>query len=119
LSQENEQIKILKEILKWLKFSGMKEVKAVLTSELDTDQKKLVYHLSDGLKSRAEIIKITGVSGGAISGYWKKWTNLGLGERLPVTGGERFARGFDLEDFSIAIPEIKAELPKETLAEQK
>lgn len=109
----SEEAKILKEILKWVRFTGMKEVKAVLTSELDTDQKKQVYQLSDGSKARAEIIKLTGVSAGAISGYWKKWANLGLGERLPVSGGERFARAFDLADFSIAVPEAKEEKEQE------
>jgi hypothetical protein len=115
LSQEtSEEAKILKEILKWIRFAGLKEVKAVLISELDTDQKKQVYQLSDGSKARAELVKLTGVSAGAISGYWKKWANLGLGEKLAVRGGERFARAFDLEDFSIAVLE-----PKEQNTEQK
>jgi hypothetical protein len=86
----------------------MKEVKAVLISELETDQKKQVYQLSDGSISRAEIVKLTGMSAGAISGYWKKWANLGLGEKLPVSGGgDRFARSFDLGDFAIDIPQAK------------
>ena len=34
---ENEVV-ILKEILKWVKFSGIKEVRAVMTSTLDTNE---------------------------------------------------------------------------------
>jgi len=112
LSQENE-VKILKEILKWVRLAGLKEVTSVLISELDTDQKKQVYQMSDGSNTRAEIIKVTGVSAGSISGYWKKWANMGLGERLPVMGGERFARAFDLADFSIVVPLTKTEVSEE------
>ena len=84
----------------------MNGVKAVLTSELDTDQKRQVYQLSDGSKARAEIVKLTLASAGAISGYWKKWANLGLGEKLPVMGGgDRFVRAFDLEDFGVSVPD--------------
>jgi hypothetical protein len=102
-SAKDDEISLLKEILKWLKFAGMKEVKAVLTSELDSDQKKLVYQLSDGTKTNAEINKISGVSTGSISGYWKKWLKLGLGETKAVTGGDRFVRAFDLGDFGITV----------------
>jgi hypothetical protein len=104
--QDNEQIQLLREILKWIKIAGIGEVKEALTSELDTDQKKLVYQLSDGSKTLAEINVATGVSTGAISRYWKKWANQGLGERTSVRGGERFTRAFDLEDFGISVPEI-------------
>lgn len=103
----SEQTRLLSEILKWVKFAGIKEVKEVLVSELDTDQKKQVYHLSNGNRTNAEIKKATGVSAGAISGYWKKWVKQGLGEKTSVRGGERFVRAFDLEDFGISIPETK------------
>lgn len=106
-SQENEQTQLLREILKWIKFSGMKGVKEVLLPELDTDEKKWVYQLSDGTRAIAKINKITGVSAGAIFSYWKKWVKLGLGETIAVRRGDRFVRSFDLEDFGITIPEIK------------
>jgi hypothetical protein len=109
MSQDNEltERQLLKEILKWIKFAGLKEVKKVLVSELDTDQKIQVYNLSDGNKSNAEINKATGVSTGAISGYWKKWTKQGLGEKKAVQGGDRFIKAFDLADFDIEVPEVK------------
>lgn len=111
--QEDEQTQLLREILKWIKFAGMKEVKEVLVSELDTDQKKQVYQLSDGNKTNAEINKATGASAGAISGYWKKWVKQGLGEKISVKGGDRFVRAFDLEDFGINVPQVKAEKAKQ------
>ena len=101
---KDNEISLLKEILKWIKFSGMKEVKEALTSELDTDQKKQVYQLSDGTNSNAEINQATGVSAGSISLYCNKWLRLGLGETKAVAGGDRFVRAFDLNDFGITIP---------------
>jgi len=86
----------------------MKEVKEALNSVLDTDQKKLVYHLSDGNKGIIEIGKATGIASTAtISRYWKNWVRLSLGEYVSVQGGDRFKRSFDLEDFGIDVPQIK------------
>lgn len=114
-SQNSEQTLLLKEILKWIKFAGMKEVKEVLNSALDSDQKKLVYQLSDGSKGMIEVGKATGISSTAtISKYWKSWLKLGLGENVSVKGGERFRRAFDLEDFGIEVSQSKeVELEKE------
>jgi len=105
--QNNEQNELLKEILKWIKFAGMKGVKDQLEATLETDQKKIVYQLSDGSKAIADINKVTGVSTGSISGYWQKWVKLGLGEKIAVQGGDRFKRSFDLEDLGIEMPDIK------------
>jgi len=106
--QDNEQTILLREILKWTRFAGMKGVKDQLETTLDTDPKKIVYQLSDGSKTIADVNKITGVSTGAISGYWQKWVKLGLGERIAVKGGDRFKRSFDLEDVGFEVPETKA-----------
>jgi len=107
--QDNEQTELLREILKWTRFAGIKGVKEQLEMTLDTDPKRIVYQLSDGSKTIADVKKITGVSAGAISGYWKKWVMQGLGEKTSVKGGERFIRAFDLEDFGISVPEISLE----------
>jgi hypothetical protein len=118
--KENEQIRLLNEILKWIRFSGLKEVKGVLASALDTDQKKIVYQLSDGSKGIVEIGKAAGISSTAtISRYWKSWARLGLGDYLAVKGGDRFKRAFDLEDLGIEVPLQKpsgqtGEVTKET-----
>jgi hypothetical protein len=113
--EKNEQTVLLREILKWIKFAGMKEVKEVLNSVLDTDQKKLVYQLSDGSKGMIEVGKAAGIASTAtISRYWKSWLKLGLGENVSVKGGERFRRAFDLEDFGIEVSQ-----PKETKLEKE
>lgn len=101
--QETE-LGVLKEILRWVKFSGMKEVKTILTSALDTDQKRTVYQMSDGSKGIIDIGKAVGIKSTAtIFRFWKQWTKLGLGDSIPVAGGQRFRRSFDLEDFGFDV----------------
>jgi len=107
-SQENEQTQLLREILKWIKFAGMKEVKSILTDALDTDEKKFVYQKSDGTIGTVKLAKLAGFgSNKTVDDMWDAWFKLGLGENIPVRGGSRFKRSFDLGDFGIAIPEIK------------
>lgn len=40
---------------------------------------------------------------------WSTWQNIGLGESIPVRGGTRFKRSFNLEEFGIKVPELKDE----------
>jgi hypothetical protein len=105
--EDSEQIALLREIAKWLRFAGMKEVKAVLTSALDTDQKKLVYHLSDGNNGSVEIAQQSGVSDFTVRSYWKQWSKVGIVEAIKVGRGDRYKKAFDLEDFGIDVPQAR------------
>jgi hypothetical protein len=120
---ENEQTKLLREILKWIKFAGMKEVKNTLVSTLDNEQKRLAYHMSDGTHGTVEIARTAGIgSTSTIADMWTLWLKLGLGESIPVRGGSRFKRTFDLEDFGIEVPKFtpskKKEKQKSVIAEK-
>lgn len=109
MSADTEQTKLLKEILKWIKISGIKEVKSLLESLLANDSKKLIYYLSDGTKGTQEIAKIVGgLSHQTVANYWKEWEKSGLGESVSAMGGSRFKRSFDLEDFG-----MKVQIPKQ------
>jgi len=105
--QTTEQVEILKEILKWIKFAGAKEVKNVLLTTLDTEQKRLIYHLSDGDHGTQEIGKVVGLSGETVRKYWASWARQGIVESLKVRGGERYKKSFELEDFGIEVPQPK------------
>ena len=83
---------ILKEILKWIKFSGSKEVKNTLRDALDTDQKILVYHLSNGDNGSVKIGENAGVGKTTVSTYWKNWSRQGIVEPIKVQGGERYKK---------------------------
>lgn len=101
--QETEQVTLLREILKWTKFSGMKGVKEVLDNAVNTDQKKIVYQLSDGSKSSVEIGGLAKCSDKTVRNYWKVWLKQALGDTIGVRGGDRFKRAFDLEEFGIEV----------------
>jgi hypothetical protein len=107
--QSNEQTEILREILKWIKFTGLKEVKNVLMATLDTEQKRLIYDLSDGNRGSVEIAKLAGTSDTTVRRYWTLWIRQGIVESLRVRGGERYKKSFELEDFGIEVPELKAQ----------
>jgi hypothetical protein len=106
-AQESDELKVLREILKWMKFAGMNQVQSVLETTLNTPEKKLAYQMSDGTKGTIEIGKTSKVgSPTKVSTLWKEWKRKGLGDSLSVQGGDRFKRTFDLEDFGIEVPQI-------------
>jgi hypothetical protein len=105
MSGETEEVKILREILKWTKFAGMAEVKRVLETVLNGDKKKLAYQLSDGTRGTRDVNYQSGYTG-SVSDLWKEWKRKGLGDSISVQRGERFKRTFDLEDFGIEVPAI-------------
>ncbi|MDH5754434.1 MAG: hypothetical protein OEY95_04435 [Candidatus Bathyarchaeota archaeon] len=103
---ENKEIRdILREILKWIKFEGMQKVKQVLENTLDTDTKKLVYELSDGISS-PKIAKIAGVDPATVRDYWKDWDVLGIVE-IHSDYKKRYRRIFSLKEVGIEVPEAK------------
>jgi hypothetical protein len=110
---------ILREILKWTKIAGSKEVKNVLKSALDTDQKILVYHLSDGKKGSEEIGKKAGVSHSTVFNYWTSWVRQDIVEPVKVRGGERYKKVFELEDFGFVIPEIEVKKKAKATGEKE
>jgi hypothetical protein len=115
VSQENEQTQLLREILKWIKFAGMKELKSTLLSVLDTDVKKFVYQKSDGTNGSVELAKLAGIgSNKTVANMWNEWLKLSLGENIPVRGGSRFKRSFDLDDFGIGLPELPQKTSQES-----
>jgi len=115
LNNDQETKNILREILKWTKFQGMQQVKQVLEATLDTDTKKLVYELSNGISS-PRIAKIVGVDPTTVRDYWKDWAVLGIVEIHP-NYKKRYCRVFSLKEVGIEVSEAKqnAETRKETV----
>jgi len=106
-NETQRTIELLQEILKWIKFAGAREVRTVLSNILDTEQKRLIYHLSDGEHGSIEIGKITNVSDSTVRRCWESWSRLGIVEPIGVRGGLRYKKSFELEDFGFTIPQIK------------
>ncbi len=108
--QETEQVKLLREILKFTKFAGMAQVKGVLETVLNSPKKKLAYQLSNGSLGTREVAQQSGV-GGSVSDLWKEWKRKGLGDTISVQRGERLKRSFDLEEFGIEFPAVQQSTP--------
>ncbi|QLH11267.1 hypothetical protein [Nitrosarchaeum sp. AC2] len=107
MSDNSEQIELLREIAKWSRFMGFKQVKEVLESQLTDEKKTLAYYLSDGKNTSTVIAKTTGINQPKVTELWKEWASMGLGESISVSGGSRFKRSFDPKMFGFSLPEIK------------
>jgi hypothetical protein len=93
---------------------GAKEVRAVLASTLDTPQKLLVYHLSDGNRGSVEIANLAKTSDRTVRRYWESWARVGIVDTIKVRGGDRYKKSFDVEDFGMPPPEVEAHGPPPT-----
>lgn len=122
MSESNSQNRIeelLSEILRWIKFSGAREVRQILSSTLDTDQKRLIYHLSDGKHGSVEIANITKISDRSVRRYWDSWARVGIVDSLKVRGGDRYMKSFELEDFGMRVPDTQVQAPTNDTTEVK
>jgi len=109
MSKEDEIVYLLREILKWTRFSGLENARSEIRRTLDTDQKRLVYTLSDGENNSREIAEKCDVSDFTVRKYWSEWNKRGIVSPMSVRGGTRYKKSFDLEDFGLIVPEIKIE----------
>lgn len=105
---KDESIELLRDMNKWLRFLGMKEVKVVLKETLNDDKKIIAYHYSDGKNTSRVISELSSLDQTTVSKLWKEWLSLGLGEAISASGGNRFKKSFDLKMFGITVPEVKA-----------
>lgn len=106
MSEEEKIVELLREILKWIRFSGLENVRNELRRVLDTDKKRLVYSLSNGEKTSREIAKVSGVSDFTVRNWWSEWFTNGIVDPKRVRGGTRYVKSFNLEKFGLILPEL-------------
>lgn len=102
--ETDNELDVLKEILKWTRVTGIQQVKAILLDALDDGLKRTLYQLSDGSISSREIVSKYALETNRsfIQKMWKQWPIIGIGESISVKGGgQRFMRSFDLDAFGI------------------
>ncbi len=107
-----EIVESLHELVAWARVIGYPTVKQMLETVLDSNEKRLVYHLTDGRRSIAELQKLTGVNARFISEWGQEWEKSGIVEqsRISKIKGRR-QKLFDLAVFGIPVPDQI--LPKE------
>jgi len=104
IMSRDKTIELLEEILLWTKYDYT-ETKQTLIEQLDTDDKKIAYQLSDGEKSTHDIAKLITASQKSVSRWWQKWFELELMEQTEKYGGGRYKRLISLIKMGIPIPE--------------
>jgi hypothetical protein len=90
---------LLEEILKWERISGIQILRSIMPKLLDTEQKKIVYELTDGKMTVKQIHESSGVATGTISSWWNIWFTYGL----LLKDGQRYVHVISLEDIGISI----------------
>jgi len=109
LAPLREVAESLRQLVTWVRVIGYPTIKQTLETVLDSDEKRLVYHLTDGQRSVREIEKLTRVNVRQISEWGQEWERIGVAEpsRVSSVRGRR-QRAFDLADFGLEIPEISS-----------
>ncbi|RLC69866.1 MAG: hypothetical protein DRI26_08230 [Chloroflexi bacterium] len=121
MNDENQNTKILKSILKWIKFLGWPKAREALEENLKDEVDRLIYHFSDGEHGIRDIIpKVKAynlsTSYGGIHGKWQRWAKDGIVMPKPVRAGIRYVKIFDLAEFGIELPEKPEEKTEEKTA---
>lgn len=96
----------LRELVTWTRVTGYPVVKQTLETVLDSDEKRLVYHLTDGQRGVKEIQRLTGVNVRFISEWGQEWERIGIA--IPSRASEikgRRQKVFDLAAFGISAPD--------------
>ena len=90
MSKEDQLDRIelrLAEICMWLRFQNREALRGLLQEVLRSDRDKLIFELTDGIRSATEIAQAAKVSQPRISQIWNSWKPLGLVVEVPTTKG--------------------------------
>lgn len=77
-----ETNKLLKEILRWMKFQSYPQVKRIIEETLDTPVKKKIYELANGQNSLRKAAELAGgIDFKRVHRCWEEWARLGIIEK--------------------------------------
>lgn len=97
MSENVDQMNLLREMNSWLRLLGMKQLVETIKAILNDPKKISAYQHSNGERTTREIESLTGLNKNSVSDLWEKCVSGGLGEYKTTSGGRRFKRIFDLE----------------------
>ena len=110
LAKIGENQELLREIARWSRFQNIGKLVDSLTTELDTDEKKLAFENTDGAKGIKEIAQACGAPQDTVYSWWKKWFRLGLVTESETRKG-RMTKIISLEDVWIKVPKRTLNVP--------
>ncbi len=77
----------LAEICMWMRFQNRETLGKLLQEVLRSDRDRLIFELTDGVRSSTEIAQVVKVSQPRISQLWNSWKPLGIVVEVPSTRG--------------------------------
>ena len=95
----------LQEISKWTKLQGLERFSQIAPSVLKSDEEKIAFELSNGIRSVREIAAETGIAKSTIAAYWRKWVKSGIVEESEKYSG-RMRHLVSLEEVGIEVTSI-------------
>lgn len=76
-------VAVAEEQLRWQRAAGLPEVRKTVDQTLTTTQLRKAFELCDGVKSSADIAKEVGASKQSLSGWTRRWRDLGIAYETP------------------------------------
>ena len=77
----------LAEICMWMRFQNRETLRTLLQEVLRSDRDRLIFELTDGVRSATEIAQAAKVSQPRISQIWNSWKPLGIVVEVPSARG--------------------------------
>jgi hypothetical protein len=97
MTTQEEQNELLQQAVNWLRFQSIEKAKAAVDEHLNTDAKKRVYELTDGLRTCRAIEQKTGIGKSSISNWWNLWHSAGI----LVKNDDGYKKLFSLSDLGL------------------
>jgi hypothetical protein len=90
----------LQELLLWVKAAVIPDVKARVDRTLSSTEQRRAYNAADGTKTGKELAAIANKSAAAMSGWSKRWRQLGIAS---LTADGQLKHLQSLEAFGLAV----------------
>ena len=100
-----ELVRIQRDMLRWIRFTSIRQLKHSLESVLVTDLDRRAYEMTTGEATTRAIAGALGVGKTTVLSKWGRWTQIGIVERLPSGQCRRIC---SLAGVGIEIPQIES-----------
>lgn len=96
-------INLQKETLRWMRFQSLPALRKTLLETLDSEQKKQIYELTDGVSVSRTVAGIAKVSSVTVINYWNEWARLGILEKEGTGRSTTFKKMVSLPGLGIPV----------------
>lgn len=103
----DDALRELQEQTRWLRLLGVQQLRPLLQSLLTTPTQRLIYELSDGLRSVRDIGSLAKVGSATVSRLWNQWAAQGVAAASDRYPG-RARHLMKLSDLGMEVPDLPA-----------